>query len=98
MDSSMYDTDDVVTPVRTAVAGTKLPVVKGFVTELELNGKKVELINAEYIKELHKAIRELSNNLMSAERKINTLTNDIRKVNQKLNDVSNQMDRKIDRA
>lgn len=94
----MYDTDDVVTPVRTAVAVTKLPVVKGFVTELELNGKKVELINAEYIKELQKAIRELSNKLMSAERKINTLTNDIRKVNQKLNDVSGQMDRKIDRA
>ena len=49
IDTNMYDTDDVVTTVRTAVAGTKLPVVKGYVTEIELNGKKVELINAEYI-------------------------------------------------
>ena len=98
IDTNMYDTDDVVTTVRTAVAGTKLPVVKGYVTEIELNGKKVELINAEYIKELHKTIRELTNKLMSAERNINTLTNNFRKLNQTVNNMARELDRKIDRG
>ncbi len=96
----MYSSDGEETPLPTPPtigSGVKSPYSKGIVTELEINGKKVELINAEYIRELQKTIQDLTSKLRAAERNINTMSNTIRKLVQTVNGVSTQLDNKIDR-
>ena len=75
----------------------KTPITKGSVTELEINGKKFELVNPEYIRGLQSTISTLTTGLQRAERTINTLNSMVRKLGQEVKDVSVRLDRKIDR-
>jgi len=96
--SDMYSYEEIDYPKITQLDPIiKTPITKGFVTELEINGKKFELVNPDYIRSLHSTIDQLTNNLKRAERTINTLAGVVRKLSQDVNDVTNKLDRKIDR-
>ena len=81
----------------TAGSNIKIPVIKGAVTELEIEGKRFELVNPEYIRSLQNVINVLNANLQRAERNINTLNGIVRKLNQEVKDVGIRLDKKIDR-
>jgi len=95
--SDMYSYEEFEVPKMPPTESTlKTPINKGYVTELEINGKKIELINPEYIRGLHTTIDQMTTNLKRADRAINTLNSTVRKLNQDVKDLRSKMDRKID--
>ncbi len=99
--SDMYnqpdDEEDLVKLQVPAIgSGVKMPVVKGAVTELEIDGKRFELVNPEYVRALQATFTILTTKLQRTERTINTLNGAVRKLNQDVKDLRSKMDRKID--
>lgn len=94
----MYSSEEFEVPtLPPSESSIKTPINKGAITELEINGKKFELVNPDYIRGLHSTIDQLTTGLKRAERTINTLNSIVRKLGQDVKDVSVKLDRKIDR-
>lgn len=96
-DGSMYDVDDFEPPVKqpSAVSITALP--KGSVMELDIGGKRIEVVSPQYIKDSQAVILDLTNRLRDldiAVRQLNYKANRQLKV---IADLQTQLNRKIDR-
>lgn len=95
-DGSMYDTDDLELP---AVGQDRVISASnnGMVTELDINGRKIEVVNPEYTKELQRLMLEMSNKMRVMDRNIQSLGFTVKQQARIISDLRSQMDGKIDR-
>ena len=96
-DGSMYDVDDFEPPAKqpSAVSITALP--KGSIMELDIGGKRIEVVSPQYIKDSQAIILDLTNRLRDldiAVRQLNYKSNRQLKV---IADLQTQLNSKIDR-
>jgi len=97
-DMDMYDTDEFIAPEPKTVEPTLTAIDRGMVTEIEIMGKRIEIVNPSYVRELQRIMLDMSNKLRAADRNINTLNSNIKKMNSQINDLRAQLAGKIDRA
>ena len=96
-DGSMYDVEDFEPPVKqtSELSFTALP--KGSIMELDIGGKRVEVVSPQYIKDSQAIIQDLTRKLRDLDIAVKQLSF---KSNQQLRTISDlqiQLNRKIDR-
>lgn len=98
-DDSMYDTDDIETPLVPAASGeaTLAVINRGMVTELDINGKKFDVVNPEYARELQKLILDMSNKMRIMDRNMRSMDFAIKQQARMISDLRSNLDGKIDR-
>ena len=92
----MYDTDDI---ERTS-STQNIPVSaigRSMITEIEINGKKFEVVNPEYMRELQRLMLEMSNKMRTMDRNLQSLTFAIKQQDRLISNLRTQVDGKIDR-
>ena len=95
-EGSMYDTDELELPDNARNDGVNA-LSRGLVTELDINGKKVEVIGPEYTKELQRLMLDMSNKMKVMDRNIQTLSFAVKQQARVISDLRAQLDGKIDR-
>ena len=96
--SDMYDTDGMVIPELKQTEHNVVKIDKGMVTEIEIMGKKFEIVNPDYIRNLQKSLQDVNIKLRIATQNINNLNVNFKKLSNQLNDIRLQLTNKIDRA
>lgn len=95
-DKDMYDTDDVeTTPVLPSQAVTAIG--RGMVTEIEINGKKFEVVSPEYMRELQRLMLDMSNKMRTMDRNLQSMSFAIKQQERVIANLRTQLDGKIDR-
>ncbi len=96
-DGSMYDVDDFELPAAQTNTVLVSTLPKGSILELDIGGKRIEVVSPQYIKDSQAVIQDLAN-------KIRDLDNTVRQLSIKSNrqlkiiaDLQTQLNRKIDR-
>lgn len=96
-DDSMYDTEDF-EPVASELPPTIGAINKGTVTEIEINGKKFDVVNPEYVKELQRLMLDMSNKMKAMDRTIRNMSTLQRQQARTISDLRTQLDGKVDRG
>lgn len=93
----MYNTDDFELP---NAGQTNDPISithKGMLIELEVNGRKFEVVNPDYVRELQRLISSMDSRLRNHDRVLRMAEQRIAKQDRVISDLRSQLDGKIDR-
>ena len=94
---NMYDTDDLETLVQKQDDNKLGAVTRGMVTELDINGKKFDLVNPDYVKEMQRVMLDMSNKMRVMDRNIQSMSTAMRQQARTINNLTAQLGGKIDR-
>lgn len=96
-DGSMYDVEDFEPPVKqpSAVSITALP--KGSTIELDIGGKRIEVVSPQYVKDSQTIIQDLTNRLRDLDIAVRQLNYKSNRQLKTIADLQTQLNRKIDR-
>lgn len=96
-DGSMYDVDDFEPPVKqpSTVSINALP--KGSTLELDIGGKRIEVVSPQYIKDSQAIILDLTNRLRDLDIAVRQLNYKSNRQLKTISDLQSQLNRKIDR-
>jgi hypothetical protein len=97
-DGSMYDVDDFEPPVKQANNLQMLAIPKGSLIELDIGGKRVEVVSPQYIKDSQALIQNLANRLRELDNAVRQLDQKANRQLQTIADLQTQLNRKIDRG
>jgi hypothetical protein len=97
-DGSMYDVDDFEPPVKQANNLQMLAMPKGSLIELDIGGKRVEVVSPQYIKDSQALIQTLANRLRELDNAVRQLDQKTNRQLQTIADLQTQLNRKIDRG
>lgn len=97
-DGSMYDVDDFEPPVKQANNLQMLAMPKGSLIELDIGGKRVEVVSPQYIKDSQALIQNLANRLRELDNAVRQLDQKANRQLQTIADLQTQLNRKIDRG
>jgi len=92
----MYDADDI-EPTSSTQNIPVSAIGRGMITEIEINGKKFEVVNPEYMRELQRLMLEMSNKMRTMDRNLQSLTFAIKQQDRLISNLRTQVDGKIDR-
>lgn len=93
----MYDTEDfepAAASSDTLIGATN----KGMVTEIDINGKKFDVVNPEYAKELQRVILDMSNKMRVMDRTLRSMDFLQKQQARIISNLQTQLDGKIDRG
>lgn len=93
----MYDTEDfepAASSSDTLIGATN----KGMVTEIDINGKKFDVVNPEYAKELQRVILDMSNKMRVMDRTLRSMDFLQKQQARIISSLQTQLDSKIDRG
>ena len=96
-DGSMYDTDDFENQIAEPGETNLGAVNKGMVTELDINGKKFDVVNPEYARELQRLMLDMSNKMRTMDRNLRSMDFALKQQARVISNLQNQLDGKIDR-
>ena len=98
-DISMYgsDDDEEIVPVIRPAAQVDA-VSNGMVTELDINGKRFEVVNPEYMREMQRIVNDLSNQIRALNRNVQTMSHNARQQARTISELRSQLDGKVDRG
>lgn len=94
---NMYDTDGFEPEVKGDNDKTVAVTHKGVITELDINGKKFDVVNPEYVKELKHTISAMDMRIQRMDRIIRNLLQRNTLQDRYIKDLRSQLDGKIDR-
>ena len=97
-DGSMYDVDDFEPPVKPAAALQMSALPKGSLIELDIGGKRIEVVSPQYIKDSQLLIQTLANRLRELDNAVRQLDQKTNRQLQTIADLQTQLNRKIDRG
>lgn len=96
-DDAMYDTDDFepTSETNSTVIGA---INKGMVTEIDINGKKFDVVNPEYVRELQKVMLDMSNKMRVMDRTMRSMDFLQKQQSRIISDLQSQLNGKVDRG
>lgn len=97
MDPNMYDTDDFKAPEPKLNEPTIISTDKGMTTEIDVMGKKFDIINPDYVRSLQQNLLDVRIKLRTMTQNFNTLNATVKKLVNRANELQTQLARKIDR-
>lgn len=94
----MYDTDDFEVPKDGSVIEPITVTQKGVIVELEVNGRKFEVVNPDYVRDMQRLIAAMDSRIRNHDRIIRMAEQRIAKQDRVISDLRSQLDGKIDRG
>lgn len=96
-DGDMYDVEDFEPPVKTETVAMTASV-KGSIVEIDIAGKKVEVVSPQYVKDTQRMITDLFNKIRDLENTVRQLTLTTTGQTRVISDLQRQLNGKIDRG
>lgn len=96
-DMDMYDTEDFDIPDPKSPGNDITVTQKGVIVELDVNGKKFDVVNPEYVRELQRLIASMDSRLRVQDRTLRMMEQRFAKQDRVMSDLRSQLDGKIDR-
>jgi len=93
----MYDTDGFEPPTSILPDNGISVTQKGMVTELDMNGKKFEVVNPEYIREMQRLVSIMETKIRDLDRTIKRIDRRSMLQDRVISNLRSQLDGKIDR-
>lgn len=96
--TDMYDTDDY-EPPKVQTPGLNVATLsKGMVTEIDINGKKFDVVSPEYVKDMQRLMLDMSNKIKVLDSNLQSMSFASKQQQRMIADLRNQLDGKIDRV
>ena len=96
-DNNMYDTNDLEIPKLGTTPSAVSATAKGSFSEIEINGKKIEVVSPAYVKELERVIASFNDKFKVMDSIIRSMDFASKQQSRLIADLRRQMDGKIDR-
>lgn len=96
-DGGMYDVEDFELPVKTETVAMTASV-KGSIVEIDIAGKKVEVVSPQYVKDTQRITTNLFNQIRDLENTVRQLTLTVSGQTRVISDLQRQLNGKIDRG
>lgn len=96
-DGSMYDVDDFEPPIKQPSTTLITALPKGSIVELDIGGKRIEVVSPQYIKDSQAIILDLTNRLRDLDIAVRQLNYKSNRQLKTIADLQTQLNRKIDR-
>ena len=96
-DGSMYDVDDFEPPIKQPSTTLITALPKGSILELDIGGKRIEVVSPQYIKDSQAIILDLTNRLRDLDIAVRQLNYKSNRQLKTIADLQTQLNRKIDR-
>lgn len=96
-DGGMYDVEDFEPPAKTETVAMTASV-KGSIVEIDIAGKKVEVVSPQYVKDTQRITTNLFNQIRDLENTVRQLTLTVSGQTRVISDLQRQLNGKIDRG